>query len=89
MCSVVGISEGGRDGEIALSEHFTVDVSVWAVVVSEVLRANQDSSFLECFLSGSLKLADAKHALTETLGPGFPSERHIECCEWHSTRFHN
>jgi hypothetical protein len=46
------LSRGRRDGGIALSERFTVGARVWVVVVvSEVLRANQDSSFLECFLS--------------------------------------
>lgn len=56
-------SGGVRDGGRALSERFSVGVRV-RVVVSEVLRANQDSSFLECFLQ-LLKLADAKHALTD------------------------
>lgn len=56
-------SGGVRDGSRALSGRFSVDVRVW-VVVSEVLRANQDRSFLECFLQ-LLKLADAKHALTD------------------------
>ena len=38
-------SGGGRDGDVALSESLAVDVRLW-VVVSEVLRVNQDSSFL-------------------------------------------
>jgi hypothetical protein len=40
-------SGGGRDGGKALGERCTVDVRMW-MVGSEVLRANQDSSFLEC-----------------------------------------
>jgi hypothetical protein len=83
-------SVGGRDGDVSLSESFTVDVRVWGVV-SEVLRANQDSSFLECFLQSSqlllcLKLADAKHALTKSSDQ---ASLRATCCKWHSTAFHN
>ena len=68
-------SGGGRDGDVSLSENLAVDVRVWVVVVSEVLRANQDSSFLECFLQSSqLLLSEARRRETrahKTLGPGF------------------
>jgi hypothetical protein len=67
-----GHLSGGCDGGIALSENFTVDVSVWAVVVSEVLRANQDS-FLECFPPAS-ESSPTRDTRSETLGPGFPPE---------------
>lgn len=62
---------------------FSVDVKV-RVVVSEVLRVNQDSSFLECFLQ-LLKLADAKHALTDAhrnARTKLPSERKRERDRW-------
>ena len=71
---------GGRDGGRALSEQFTVGVRVCAVV-SEVLRANQDSSFLECFLQVQLLLSEARRRETrahKTLGPAF-FQTHAVC----------
>ena len=89
MCSVVGISreEDEMEAGFSLSESFAVDVRVWVVVVSEVLLANQDSSFMECFPPALLKLADAKHALAhKNARTRLPSKTH---CVSGSTAFHN